>query len=346
MGFEDIKAERRIMASLDAPHDDVTLPERPDDAALLDLPASVQTRRDESLSAERLQAMRRRARVAGSLSRDDALMLIRAIGRQREIIRSLEATRALVDAACLAACSDNDAATVGPDACDPEAGRYLCLNENGDPLIDTNDPDEVVRALSDLWGLVSEKGEALEVSLADAQAEVQRLQELAALWEAVRLRFAVSQVSIGVPCTRFEVTVQGEYRSLEEYARTHLGAGPGGSLPPDAGWGGSPQLCQTTDEVPVSGRPARDAGAEVGASARPSLPLTRFRHGQRVRLIHTVSMPAVLVGRTGTVHRVRHADARAWVRMDTPLPSRLQSFPNGDDRERYLLLEPQECTDA
>ena len=85
------------------------------------------------------------------------------VTRQGELLDTITAENAAlrarcdaVDAACLAVCSDNTPDVLG-DAVDPDLGRYLCLNENGDELIDTDDPADVVRALHGLWGRVSEK---------------------------------------------------------------------------------------------------------------------------------------------------------------------------------------------
>ena len=72
-----------------------------------------------------------------------------------DCIDALRAQLAAVDAACLEVCRDNTVEVV--DEPDPELGRYLCLNENGDELIDTNDPAHVVRRLTQLWTGVSEK---------------------------------------------------------------------------------------------------------------------------------------------------------------------------------------------
>lgn len=68
--------------------------------------------------------------------------------------------------------------------------------------------------------------------------------------------------------------------------------------------------------------------------------MDRFKDNQRVR----VSDPeSPLLGKAGTVVRLRRADDRAWVRMDDTLPMDLRVFPEGDDRANHAMLWPEEC---
>lgn len=76
------------------------------------------------------------------------------------------------------------------------------------------------------------------------------------------------------------------------------------------------------------------------------LPLRMFRQGQQVRVRECNSVARDLGGRTGTVHRLRFADDGAWVRMHEDLPDRHRSFMRGDDRERDILLFPDDCVAA
>lgn len=76
---------------------------------------------------------------------------------------------ALLERAALEVCRDNHGPTVGDDAVDPDAGRYVCMDEHGRPIIDTSDPAEVVRRLDHLWWKTSERCEKQE----------QRIKELA-----------------------------------------------------------------------------------------------------------------------------------------------------------------------
>lgn len=67
--------------------------------------------------------------------------------------------------------------------------------------------------------------------------------------------------------------------------------------------------------------------------------MTRFRLGQRIRLIN-----AEPKGMTGTVCRLRYADDGAWAKMDQDLPPDLRSFPDPkDERFRNRLVYPDEC---
>lgn len=131
----------------------------------------------------------------------------------QQVQRALEEAQSLltkVDVACLEVCGDNHAPKVGEDAADPELGRYVCMNENGDPLVDTDDPAEVIRALYDFWGRVSEQLEA-------AQVKAQRLREA-----LVKVRSHTGRL----PGASAEL-LDGLLTSVERIAETAL-TGPGG----------------------------------------------------------------------------------------------------------------------
>lgn len=84
------------------------------------------------------------------------------LGRSLTAAWRAEQRLAAIDAACLEVCRDNHGPTVGADAVDPDAGRYVCLNEDGEPFIDTSDPVEVIRTLDRLWWETSERCEKQE----------------------------------------------------------------------------------------------------------------------------------------------------------------------------------------
>jgi len=58
-----------------------------------------------------------------------------------------------IDAACLKVCADNTEGAIGTP--DPDVGRYLTCNENGDEIIDTDEPAVVIVRLFELWAGVS-----------------------------------------------------------------------------------------------------------------------------------------------------------------------------------------------
>jgi hypothetical protein len=63
--------------------------------------------------------------------------------------------------------------------------------------------------------------------------------------------------------------------------------------------------------------------------------------GQRVRI--TSESKDEMVGKLGTVVRLRRTDNGAWVNMDRDLPIALRSFPEHDPRRRHMLVYPDEC---
>lgn len=68
--------------------------------------------------------------------------------------------------------------------------------------------------------------------------------------------------------------------------------------------------------------------------------MDKFRDGQRVTV---TSKEHKLVGRSGTVSRLRRGDDGAWVNMDDDLPADVKSFPSADPRARNVVLYPDEC---
>ena len=68
--------------------------------------------------------------------------------------------------------------------------------------------------------------------------------------------------------------------------------------------------------------------------------MRNFTLHQRVRIIEGDER---LLGKTGTVFRLRHADDMAFVDMDAPLPDDIARFPVGDDRRDHIKLWPDEC---
>ena len=87
---------------------------------------------------------------------------------------------AAIDAACLEVCRDNHGPTVGADAVDPDAGRYVCMDEDGEPIIDTSDPAEVIRRLDRLWETAVKRHEDAEQRIKAWRAEYDAATELLA----------------------------------------------------------------------------------------------------------------------------------------------------------------------
>lgn len=73
------------------------------------------------------------------------------------------------------------------------------------------------------------------------------------------------------------------------------------------------------------------------------VPMQKFKNGQRVRINNPLPLNAGMNGWVGTVVRLRRADDAAWVNMTRNLPLSHQSFPEDDDRNRHLMLWPDEC---
>lgn len=91
-----------------------------------------------------------------------------------------------VDAACLEVCRDNHESTVGADGVDREMGRYVCIGESGDPVIDEDEPAEVIRRLNRVWGLMQERAERAEAERTPGQRR--RIEALE--WAIVRTLYA------------------------------------------------------------------------------------------------------------------------------------------------------------
>jgi len=76
-----------------------------------------------------------------------------------------QARVARVDAACFEVCADNTEAMLGePPSTD--CGRFVRRNENGDPLVDTDDAAEVVLSLNKRWGAATVRAEQAEARVA------------------------------------------------------------------------------------------------------------------------------------------------------------------------------------
>lgn len=86
----------------------------------------------------------------------------------------LKARLDAIDAACLEVCRDNHESTVGDDV-DTEMGRYVCIGESGAPVIDEDEPAEVVRRLSQVWERMQERLEKAEARVAELEVDAARL---------------------------------------------------------------------------------------------------------------------------------------------------------------------------
>lgn len=71
--------------------------------------------------------------------------------------------------------------------------------------------------------------------------------------------------------------------------------------------------------------------------------MKRFKTGQRVTIID--GYPE-LIGKLGTVQRLRMGDDGAWIKMDDELPKCYRSFPTTDERSRNIMLYPDDCAVA
>lgn len=109
--------------------------------------------------------------------------------------------REKVEAALLEVCHDNTPEAIGEP--DPELGRYVCMNEDGDPLVDTDDPAEAIREINGYWGMASE---ALEKERARAdEAEDAAVQGA----EDRERSLAVTEMFRGLPLPRKLIATLG-----------------------------------------------------------------------------------------------------------------------------------------
>ena len=84
-----------------------------------------------------------------------------------ELTQQLAAARAQVaevEAACFAVCRDNTAKALGEP--DPDMARFVCMNEDGDPIIEADTPADVVRQMDECWRKMSERYEKVAAELA------------------------------------------------------------------------------------------------------------------------------------------------------------------------------------
>lgn len=109
-----------------------------------------------------------------------------ALWRSEQARQAAEPKLAAIDAACLEVCRDNDPVTVGAGNVDPDAGRYLCIGESGDSVIDEDDPAEVIRKLSRVWERMQERAERAEFENTPGQRR--RIEALE--WAIVRTLYA------------------------------------------------------------------------------------------------------------------------------------------------------------
>jgi hypothetical protein len=70
----------------------------------------------------------------------------------------------------------------------------------------------------------------------------------------------------------------------------------------------------------------------------------RFSNGQRVKITTDALTKGIsMLGKVGTVVRIRMQDNGAWIEMDDPLPEELASFELGDNRRNHIIFYPEEC---
>jgi hypothetical protein len=83
-----------------------------------------------------------------------------------------------VERACEDAAPDNIPEKVGADACDPDEPRYVIQGEDGEPMIATDSPAELVTTLFKWAGALSDHAEDRERRLRALDAAVRRVREL------------------------------------------------------------------------------------------------------------------------------------------------------------------------
>ena len=72
--------------------------------------------------------------------------------------------------------------------------------------------------------------------------------------------------------------------------------------------------------------------------------MDRFTNGQRVKVVtEDLTEGISMLGKVGTVVRIRMQDSGAWIEMDDPLPEKLASFEVGDSRRNHIIFYPDEC---
>lgn len=106
---------------------------------------------------------------------EDAASALRAALTRAE---AAEKVLARVEEACLLACGDNSAARVGDDV-DVDIGRFVLMDEDGEPVIDTDDCAEVVTRMAAIIGAAGENHEEMKKALAESWARETALQAAA-----------------------------------------------------------------------------------------------------------------------------------------------------------------------
>ena len=73
--------------------------------------------------------------------------------------------------------------------------------------------------------------------------------------------------------------------------------------------------------------------------------MERFANGQKIVIKKGADE---LIGKTGTVARLRFADEFAWVKLDERPPEMFCAFPADDESGRgaHILLNPADCEAA
>lgn len=100
------------------------------------------------------------------------LLLLRQGDKQA--LAAARADVAAVEAACFEVCRDNTREALGDDA-DPDLGRFVCVNEDGDPIIEADTPADVVRQMNSCWAAMGERFDRLSADYAAARAENERM---------------------------------------------------------------------------------------------------------------------------------------------------------------------------
>jgi hypothetical protein len=106
------------------------------------------------------------------------LSLQHTVAKSAALVAALCELRNVVTA-CEDVAPDNVARIAGATV-DEDLDRYLIIGESGVPILEADEPAEVVRRLNELWTEVSDLFERESTRAKAAEAELQRLQKLLA----------------------------------------------------------------------------------------------------------------------------------------------------------------------
>jgi len=118
----------------------------------------------DSLSADDRQSSAEYSRGLKGLN----LLLDTLAARTRELEE--------ITAAALEVCPDSNGAIVGEHAHDPDLPRFVCCNEDGDPIIEAETVAEVIHGMSSCWAATQERAEKAERELEEMRKNVEAVE--------------------------------------------------------------------------------------------------------------------------------------------------------------------------